>query len=192
MSADHVRYSLLGPVRAWRGNVELPLGWPKQRAVLAMLLLNANRLVTRDAIVDGVWGEEAPASAVNLVHTYIAGLRRVLEPGRPPRGTSRRLEQASSGYVLRLEAGQLDLDEFYVLLDRARASRASGDLAGVVRASTSALNLWEPPPLAGIPGPVAGIERTRLAELRLTTVENRAEHCSTSADTTNSLASCWL
>ena len=175
MSADHVRYSLLGPVRAWRGNVELPLGWPKQRAVLAMLLLNANRLVTRDAIVDGVWGEEAPASAVNLVHTYIAGLRRVLEPGRPPRGTSRRLEQASSGYVLRLEAGQLDLDEFYVLLDRARASRASGDLAGVVRASTSALNLWEPPPLAGIPGPVAGIERTRLAELRLTTVENRAE-----------------
>jgi DNA-binding SARP family transcriptional activator len=175
VSAEQVRYSVLGQVRAWLGDQELNLGWPKQRAVLTVLLLNANRLVTRGAIVDGVWGEHAPASAVNLVHTYVRGLRRVLEPGRGPHEAAALLTGARSGYVLRLDADQLDLDEFQAMLSQARAYRAAGDPGGAARAYTAALALWGGPPFAGIPGPRAGAERTRLAELHLAAVEDQAD-----------------
>jgi DNA-binding SARP family transcriptional activator len=175
VSGERIRYAVLGQVRAWRGDDELDLGWPKQRAVLAVLLLNANRLVTRNAVVDGVWGEQAPASAVNLVHTYVRGLRQVLEPGRAPHAAGRLLTGAPSGYVLRLGAGQLDLVKFQASLDRARACRTAGDLAGAAVAYTAALGLWGGTPLAGIPGPMAVTERTWLAELHLAAVEDRAE-----------------
>jgi DNA-binding SARP family transcriptional activator/tetratricopeptide (TPR) repeat protein len=175
LAGDQLRYSVFGPVRAWRGDTELELGWPKQRAVLAMLLLNADRLVSQTAIIDGVWGEQAPASAVNLVHTYVSRLRRVLEPGQGPRTAGTLLARTPSGYMLRLGAGQLDLAELDLLLDRARQCRAARDLSGVAAAYDAALALCQAPPLAGIPGPVADTERARLAELHLTLVEGRAE-----------------
>jgi DNA-binding SARP family transcriptional activator len=175
VSEQQLRYSVLGPVRAWLGGVELRLGPPRQRAVLAMLLLNANRVVTLDAIADGVWGEAIPVTAVNVVHTYISRLRRILEPGRRQRETAHVLARAPSGYVLRADPGQLDLDEFHDLIRRARACRAAGDPAGAADAYTATLALWVAPALAGIPGPAAENERTRLAELRLTVLEEWAE-----------------
>jgi DNA-binding SARP family transcriptional activator len=140
-----------------------------------MLLLSANRVVPQSAIIDGVWGEETPATAVNLVHTFVARLRRVLEPGRARRGEGRIPASSGSGYVLQVGAGRLDLDEFGALVRRARAHRHAADLAGAASEYTAALALWRGPPLAGIPGPLADTERTRLEELRLTVALERAE-----------------
>ncbi|HEV2375372.1 MAG TPA: winged helix-turn-helix domain-containing protein, partial [Streptosporangiaceae bacterium] len=127
-----------------------------------MLLLNADRVVTRSSLIDAVWGDEAPTSAVNVVHTYVCRLRQVLEPDRGPRQTSGLLAAEASGYVLRLGDHQLDLAEFEALLDQARASRDAGDLAAAVRAYAAALALWNGPPLAGIPGPLAATEQARI------------------------------
>ena len=77
---------MLGPVQAWLADRELPPGPPRQQALLGMLAMRANRVVSRDELVDALWGQRAPASAEGGVHTYVAGLRRVLEPGRSRRG----------------------------------------------------------------------------------------------------------
>ncbi|HEX6872060.1 MAG TPA: winged helix-turn-helix domain-containing protein, partial [Micromonosporaceae bacterium] len=77
-----LRVQALGPVRAWRGRTELDLGPPRQRTVFGLLAANANRNVPVIQIIDAVWGGEPPATADNGVHTYVSGLRRVLEPGR--------------------------------------------------------------------------------------------------------------
>ncbi|HEV2375981.1 MAG TPA: BTAD domain-containing putative transcriptional regulator, partial [Streptosporangiaceae bacterium] len=140
-----------------------------------MLLLNANRVVTRNAMIDAVWGDEPPTSAVNVVHTYVSRLRQILEPGRGPRQTSGLLAAEASGYVLRLSDQQLDLAEFEILLDQARASRDTDDLAAAVRAYAAALALWNGPPLAGIPGPLAATEQARIEELHVAAIEDRAE-----------------
>src|SRR5205085_10279058 len=126
-------------------------------------------------IVDAVWGEETPASGVNLVHTYVSRLRHVLDPGREQRGPSAVLAGSPAGYLLRLAAGQLDLLTFYDLLGQARARRGEGDLAGAASAYAAGLTLWHGTPLAGIPGPLADAERGRLSELRVAIVESRAE-----------------
>src|SRR4051794_15780142 len=80
-----VRFEILGEPRAWRGDLQLELGPGKQRAVLAVLLLNANRPVSPVRIVDAVWGDEPPENGTNVVQKYVAALRRVLEPDRSPR-----------------------------------------------------------------------------------------------------------
>src|SRR4051812_33986871 len=92
-----LRVGVLGPVSAWRSvpggtDLELALGQPRQQAVLGMLALRANRVVSRADLIDAVWGEQPPASAEGGIYTYVAGLRRVLEPDRPLRdiGASRR------------------------------------------------------------------------------------------------------
>jgi DNA-binding SARP family transcriptional activator len=172
---DQLGFSLLGPVRAWHGHDELELGGPKRRSVLAVLLLNANRVVPQTMIIDGVWGGEVPAGAANLVHTYVSGLRRVLEPDRGTRQAATVLTKAPAGYVMRVTAGQLDLDIFHSLIAQAQACRDAGALSGAARAYAAAQSLWDGPPLAGIPGPLASTERARLTELRLAAVEAKAE-----------------
>src|ERR1017187_336179 len=76
---------LLGPVRAWRGGQELDLGAPRRRSVLGLLALRPNRAVSRDELIDGMWGDDPPLSSVNALHVYVAGLRVALEPDRAPR-----------------------------------------------------------------------------------------------------------
>jgi DNA-binding SARP family transcriptional activator len=87
--AQPVRISVLGSMRISRGGRDVEAGPPRQQAVLAMLALRANQAVSRDELVDGVWGADPPASVVNSVHTYVSSLRRVLEPGRGPRKPGR-------------------------------------------------------------------------------------------------------
>src|SRR5215813_11434311 len=82
VAARRLRVEALGAVRAWLTDRELALGAPRQRAVLAVLALRANQPVTRDQLIDAIWGYEPPAAATNVVHTYVARLRRVLDPGR--------------------------------------------------------------------------------------------------------------
>lgn len=82
---NSVRFTVLGPVRAWRGEQEVDVGSPQQRAVLAALLLRRGRPVMLGELLDAVWGEEPPTAAVSVVRTYVSRLRKGLEPGRDSR-----------------------------------------------------------------------------------------------------------
>jgi DNA-binding SARP family transcriptional activator len=172
---SQLRVGVLGPVRAWLADRELPPGPPRQQAVLGMLAMRANRVVSRDELVDAVWGQQAPASAEGGVHTYVAGLRRVLEPGRSRRGPSQVLASAAGGYVLRLDAAQVDAIVFERGLSAGRRLRAAGDLNGAIASLHAALAEWHGSAFAGVPGPFASAERVRLAELRSAAAEEHAE-----------------
>jgi DNA-binding SARP family transcriptional activator len=167
-----LRIELLGRVQAWSGERALAVGPPRQQALLAMLALRANRFVSRDELVDGIWGADPPASAVNGVHVYVSALRRALEPDRSTRAAGQVLTSAGSGYRLVLAADRVDVHAFATHLDRARQLAAG---AGAVDAFDAALAVWTGTPLVGVPGPFADAERTRLAELQLTAIEERAE-----------------
>jgi len=177
-----LRVGVLGPVTAWRGEREIPAGQPRQLAVLGVLATRANRVVSRGELVDAVWGDQPPASAEGGIYTYVAGLRRVLEPDRPRRdperprrAPARVLVSAGGGYMLRLDPGSLDSDHFEQCLGRARVLRAAGDPAGAVAVVDEALALWRGLPFAGVPGPFAEAERQRLRELRTAAAEERAD-----------------
>ncbi len=177
-----LRVGVLGPVTAWRDEREVPAGQPRQLAVLGVLAMRANRVVSRGELVDAVWGDGPPATAEGGIYTYVAGLRRVLEPdlprrdpSHPRRAPARVLVSAGGGYVLRLGSGCLDSDQFEQSLGRARALRASGDLEGAARAMDEALALWRGLAFAGVPGPFADAERQRLGELRTAAAEERAD-----------------
>ncbi len=169
------RVQLLGPVRAWQDERELELGPPRQRAVFAVLAMHTNKTVSRDELVDGVWGDDPPASAVNSVYIYVAGLRRALEPDRGRRAPATILASSGAGYQLRLEPGQPDAVAFGRHLAKARTLRAEGDLASAVRSLEAASALWQEAPLSGIPGSWAETERVRLGEMWLTALEERTE-----------------
>lgn len=166
---------LFGPVRAWRGDVELDLGAPRQRAVFGLLAVRANRAVSRDELIDGIWGDDPPPSAVNAVHVYVAGLRRAVEPRRAHRAPGRILTASGPGYLLRLPPGQLDVEVFGQHIASARQSRGRDDLPAAIQSLDAALALFQATPLSGIPGPWADIERVRLVELRLTATEERID-----------------
>src|SRR5580704_12286329 len=170
-----LRVGVLGPVTAWYGDQELPVGQPRQQAVLGILAMRANRVISRGELVDAVWGQDPPASAEGGIYTYVAGLRRVIEPNRSLRGPGRVLVSSGAGYVLHLVPGQPDAVAFEQDLGRARQLRKTGDLASAVVALNSALSLWRGIAFAGVPGPFAETERVRLGELRSAAAEERAD-----------------
>ncbi len=169
---EHLRIGLLGPVRAWRGTAEVPVGPPRQQALLAVLATNANQVISRAELIDAIWGTEPPASAVGSVHTYVAGLRRALEPARK---TFQVLVSAGSGYSLRMAPDDVDADRFARHRQAARQLVADGDPDAALAELDQALALWSGTPLGSIGGPFADVERHRLAELRLDVVEERAD-----------------
>ncbi|HEY0934554.1 MAG TPA: BTAD domain-containing putative transcriptional regulator [Trebonia sp.] len=178
MTADEgrlLRVTLLGPVCAWRGDEELELGAPRRRAVLGLLAAQANQVVSRDELIDGIWGDELPASSVNALHVHVARLRAALEPGRAHRAPGQVLLASKQGYLLRLAPGQLDAELFAQRLAAARKQRGTGDLAGAEESFAAALRLWRGAALAGIPGPRAEILRAGLSEQRLTATEEHLE-----------------
>jgi DNA-binding SARP family transcriptional activator len=165
---------LLGPVRAWRGGKEVVLGPPKQRAVLALLAGRVGDVVGIEHIIDAVWGSDIPQTAANGVHTYVAGLRRVLDPGRSRRGSNSVLVSAAGGYCLRVSPDAVDLTRFTQCHAQARRAHADGDVEGALRLYQNALALWHGEAFGGIPGPRAAMERTRLQDLRMTVIEEWA------------------
>src|SRR5260370_5232232 len=182
-----LRVGVLGPVIAWRSvlggtDQELALGQPRQQAVLAMLAIRANRVVSRADLIDAVWGDQPPATAEGGIYTYVAGLRRILEPDGAPRdaGASRReaprvLVSVGGGYMLRLEPGSLDAVAFEQGLARFRGARAARDLAAASWALDGALALWRGEAFTGVPGPFAEAERLRLGALRTLAAEQRGD-----------------
>lgn len=170
-----LRVGVLGPVTAWRDECEIDAGQPRQLAVLGVLATRANRVVSRGELVDAVWGEQPPATAEGGIYTYVAGLRRVLEPDRPRRAPARVIVSGGGGYMLRLDPGCLDSARFEECIGRARGLGASGDPAAAEQAVAEALALWRGLAFAGVPGPFAEAERQRLGELRTAAAEDRAD-----------------
>ncbi|RAG83694.1 hypothetical protein DN069_20795 [Streptacidiphilus pinicola] len=138
-------FRLLGPLRIEEGAPAL-VSSVKVRTVLAVLLLNANRTVSSDALYSALWSDEPPTSARASLRNNVAALRRHLgERGRL------RVRSSDSGYLIQLEPGELDIEEFAAGSKRARAARLAGDWAGVVDEATGALALWRGDPLEDIP-----------------------------------------
>ncbi|MFC9844420.1 BTAD domain-containing putative transcriptional regulator [Streptomyces sp. NPDC060223] len=164
---------MLGPVRAWRGGRELDLGSPQQRAVLGALLLRRGRPVTVGELVDAVWGAEPPTAAVSVLRTYVSRLRKVLEPGRDVGGSPQVVISAADGYLAHVPEDALDLGVFEQRVAEAKRLRAAGQEPAAAELLHAALDEWEGTPLAGIPGPLAEAERSRLHEARLNILETR-------------------
>jgi DNA-binding SARP family transcriptional activator/tetratricopeptide (TPR) repeat protein len=167
-----VSFAVLGPVRAWRGETELDLGAPQQRAVLAVLLLAEGRQVSTGTLVDALWGPEPPKAAVGTVRTYVSRLRHRLASAAAG-GAQQIIESAGDGYVLHARPAAVDLDLFRQWTAQAGESRNAGDLAQAAVFLRDALALWKGAPLAGLPGEYAESQRARLTELQVAATEER-------------------
>ena len=158
---------ILGPLEAIVGDGPVALGGRKQRALIARLALDANRTVAVERLVDDLWGEDVPETAVKMVQIAVSRLRKVLPAGvlvtRPP------------GYAIELEPEALDLARFTSLRGEARAALAVGDPAVAAERGRQALELWRGPALAEFPEPFAQAEASHLEELRLTCLGDRIE-----------------
>ncbi|MEW2116980.1 BTAD domain-containing putative transcriptional regulator [Streptomyces sp. NPDC005474] len=166
---------LLGPLQAFMGERELALGPPLQRAVFAVLAVRRNQVVYSAELIDAVWGTELPGRPDGGLHTYVAGLRRALEPVREPRSPGRYLESHPFGYRLRLPGEATDLARFESLRDQGRQARQAGHTAAAERLLTEALGLFDGTVLGGVPGPFAESQRSWLDEQRLSLAEDRID-----------------
>jgi DNA-binding SARP family transcriptional activator len=164
---ERVEFRVLGPLEAREGDRVLPLGGARQRAVLAVLLTRANEVVSTDRLIDELWGETPPETAANVLQSYVSHLRKAI-------GSDLLLTRAP-GYVMQIEADQLDLHRFERLVEEARAlTDARPDEA--TRILREALALWRGPALADFAyEPFAQELIGRLEELRLVALERRIE-----------------
>jgi class 3 adenylate cyclase len=161
-------FQILGPLELRDGEREVQLRGGKQRALLALLLVNANRTLAINRIVDELWGDDVPESAQKMVQIYVSKLRKALPPGtlhtRPP------------GYSLELGPDELDLHRFERLVAEARVHLDAGRAADASAAFRAALELWSGPALAEfVSEPFAQSEAARLEELRVYALEGRLE-----------------
>jgi YVTN family beta-propeller protein len=160
--------SVLGPLEVRTDGAPVALGGPKQRALLALLVLHANEVLSRDRLVEGLWGERAPATALRSLDSYISRLRTLL-------GTDR-IERRAPGYAFRLEPGELDLERFEALFEQGRAAAAAGDASTASDVLRGALALWRGPALADLLyEPFARSETERLEDRRLLALEERID-----------------
>ncbi|MFD6157042.1 BTAD domain-containing putative transcriptional regulator [Nocardia sp. NPDC060256] len=172
MAHTQIRYGVLGSFTAWWDDREIELGPAKQQAVLAALLLEMNRPVSMNAIIDGVWGEHPPSDARNGVQTYVSRLRRALAPRR--RVAEPALVRADTGYVLHGDPSLSDHVAFDRLIATAERCRRDADLAAAATHTDAALALWRGEPFSGLAGPTIEAERRRLQERYLAALEHRA------------------
>src|SRR4051794_31657656 len=162
-----MEFRLLGPMDVLDGDRALALGGLKQRALLARLLVEPNRTVSVDRLVDDLWGEAVPGSATKMVQIYVSQLRKVLPAGvlvtRPPR------------YLVQVDPEAIDVARFDRLRRTGRAALEAGDAAVAATRLREALALWRGEALAEFAEPFAQAERHHLDELRLSCLEDRVE-----------------
>jgi DNA-binding SARP family transcriptional activator len=170
-----VSFRILGPVEVYRDEHRLALAGPRQVALLAFLLVHANRAVSTDRLIDALWADRDPAGAVKRVQVAIGRLRRVLEGGGPE-SVEPVVRTVAGGYVLAVAPGRLDVEVFRAGVDEGRAAVAEGDPARAAEVLRRALGLWRGPALADVAyEPWAQSEIAWLEELRLAAIESRVE-----------------
>ncbi len=167
-----MEFGVLGPLRVVAGGVALALGGAQQRAVLALLVIAAPESVSRDRLVDELWGERPPASAGHAIQVYVSSIRKVLREGG---GGEAEVRNSPSGYVLAVDSDQVDARHFERLI-RAGQQAARDDPADAASSFAEALALWRGEPLAEFAEP-ASIRREaeRLQELYAIAVEGLVE-----------------
>lgn len=167
-----VSIRVLGSLDAAIGRESIDVGGPRQRGVLALLLVARGEVVSVDRLVDDLWKGEPPPRALGALQAYVSNLRRVLEPNRPPRAPAEILVSRAPGYALRLATSAVDAWQFEADV------RAAATIDDPIRRHTAldeALGLWRGPAFAEFTGePWATAEAHRLDELRLSTRERRA------------------
>jgi len=172
-TANRLEFRILGPLSVRVDGAALPLGGPKQRALLALLLLSANRIVSRDRLIGELFREQSLNSADHALRNHVSRLRKVLAGGA---AGEPRLVARAPGYLLRVEPGELDLERFEQLVAAGRELLADGDAEAAVRSLRAAEELWEGQPLADLElEPFVRVDVDRLEELRLAAVEERVD-----------------
>jgi DNA-binding SARP family transcriptional activator len=169
-----MEFRILGPLEVCSEGREISLGGAKQRAVLAVLLLHRNEVVSTDRLIDELWSDRPPATAAKVVQVYVSQLRKAL------RGRCRRDEADSilvtraPGYVLRVEPGELDADRFEQLVDEGRRALAAGSPQLAAHTLLEGLALWRGTAFADFAHEsFAQNEIARLEEARVSAVEER-------------------
>jgi DNA-binding SARP family transcriptional activator len=166
-----MRFALLGPVEVWADNRPVPFRRPRQRALLAYLLLARGRMASLDAIEWALWGVTPPSTARSQIQADVSALRRAFQA--TPSGSL--IVTRPGGYQLTIEDAALDLDEFDGWVANGGEAAAEGDWAAAAAALRAALAVWRGPALAGIEAVFAEAARSRLDEQRLAAVELLAE-----------------
>jgi DNA-binding SARP family transcriptional activator len=168
-------FGILGPLEVRRDGVELPLGGRNQRAVLALLLLEAGHVVSIDRLAEELYAGDTPVSAVTQVHRQVSELRRIVDPPETDQSQST-IETRAPGYVLHVDPEGFDLHRFEQLCARAERAFDSDDVNAALATLDEALALWRGDPLADLAGesftqrPIG-----RLEELRDRALERRIE-----------------
>jgi DNA-binding SARP family transcriptional activator len=166
-----MRFEVLGTVAVDSGEGPEPVRWPMPRSVLAALLLNANRVVPAQRLIDVVWGETPPASALPSLQNHVMRLRALLAGG----GSSQ-IKTVGPGYLIEVADGELDLHEFTRRAQRGQRALAGDDWETAARELTSALELWRGEPLADVTSALLREQEVpRLEQLEMAALEARNE-----------------
>ena len=165
-----MEFGILGPLEVRDEGREPVIAGGKQRALLAILLLRANEVVSSDRLIEELWGGQPPATAVKSLQVHVSRLRKALGRGEGPIATG------PNGYSIRVAAGELDLERFARLAEDGRRALGAGDPERGAQLLREALALWRGPPLADFAfEPFAQSEIGRLEELRLAALEDRID-----------------
>jgi DNA-binding SARP family transcriptional activator len=163
-----MEFRILGPLEVWDEGGEVSLGGRKPRALLAVLLLHPNEVVSADRLIDELWGEDSPERAAAALRVNVSRLRKTL-----PQDV---LTTRSPGYVIRVEPDEFDLHRFERLVDEGRSLLTRGLAADASERLRDALSLWRGPPLADFAyESFAQAAIARLEEIRLAAVELRLD-----------------
>lgn len=167
---------MLGPLEVRHQGRPVDLGGPKQRALLAVLAVDANRIVSLDRIIDELWGDEPPAAATGTLQSYVSHLRRILEPDRPPRVAPAVLVTHPPGYLLRIDPERLDAARFEAAASEGRSLLSEGRPRDARHRLDEGLALWRGAAFEEFAfEEFARVEAARLDELHLVALEDRLQ-----------------
>jgi predicted ATPase/DNA-binding SARP family transcriptional activator len=158
-----IQFRILGPFEAVDQDGRVALGGPRQRALLAVLVLHRGQSVSSDRLTEALWSQRAPPSARKIIQGYVSNLRKVLDDGL--------LVTRGQAYLLQTHPGQIDLDRFELLVTEGQRAMQDGDAASAAVRLREGLTLWRGPPLADFAyesfaqGEIARLEEARLGAL---------------------------
>ncbi|RAG85056.1 transcriptional regulator [Streptacidiphilus pinicola] len=167
--AEHLEFNVLGPLTVTVGGASIPLGGPRQRTILALLLVVPGRVVPLDTLVDAVWNSTPPSTARTQVAICVGALRKIFKNAGIEEDV---LVTAHPGYRLETAGHRFDSTDFAQLVHTGEQYANEGRFEEAAQAYTEALDIWRGPAFAGVTGPLIEDESARLEELRLNAVDD--------------------